>query len=227
VLAGDLQNSSDKRNAAHAHLTLVDADFHKKECVQSTEAFTGQTSEVMFLQCHGIERNEEKQHPCSGLIFRCSRNKVTEMEMTKTVWTRPPLNMQEAVTLHEVVRGCQLAIALACTGNQLKEDYLKVVGGKKFPDMLICNTDEIHSDTIEIFTVLLINMLDSKMEKYNPGPGEVYREVKEAIIRIFQIVQVFKDQPTEFKDQPTEVRRWARTKMLEHGQNRTRRGCAY
>jgi hypothetical protein len=110
-----------------------------------------------------------------------------------------PLNKHEAVCLHEVVKGCRLAIVLACRGNQLKEDYLNVVRRKtKFPDMLICNTDEIHSDTFEIFTVFLVNMLDSNISRYKVDKDELYREVRAPIIRIFQIVQVFKGHPMEF-----------------------------
>jgi hypothetical protein len=205
VVASDLKNSSDKRNGAHAHLTLVDSDLYQKECVQTTDDIPRNlVSEVMFLQCHGVARDEKKHRPYAGLQFKCPRNKVAESLEKQVVWTWTPINIFPKVNLRDIVGKTRLAIVLACHGDQVIEDYLKTVGDKPFPDMLIFNLTTIYNPTIEILTSLLVNIMDSElvtrvpqilpngaMCKCNYEDGAVYEVVRAAIIRIFQIVKVF------------------------------------
>lgn len=212
VIASDLENSSDKRNGAHAHLTLVDSDLHKKECVQETNDIPrNQVSEVMFLQCHGVPRNKQKMRPFAGLQFKCPRNKVTESLEKQVVWTWTPPIVMPKVNLHDIVGKTRLAIVLACHGDQVIEDYLKAVGDKPFPDMLIFNLTTIYNPTIEILTSLLVNIMDSELVsrvpqvshdgticKCNYEDGVVYEVVRAAIMRIFQILKVFDGDPRGF-----------------------------
>ncbi len=164
--------------------------------IQASAEIRGHVSSVSWYR-------EKQRRPFAGLVFRCERNYITELETTQTVWTRPPANLQQPVTLHEIVGGgvCRLAIVLACCGDELIEDYLKAMGTNNFPDMLICNTNEIHSDTAEILTVLLINMiniLDSNMVSHAPGPEMVYTSVRAAIVKVFQILKLFEGYHMQF-----------------------------
>jgi hypothetical protein len=71
-----------------------------------------------------------------------------------------------------------------------------------FPDILVCNNPTLHSSTVEIFTVLLMNVMDSEVTNIPPLPYEVYHTARTAITRIFQIVRLFSqpDDPMGFWD---------------------------
>ena len=192
VLAGDLEKSADRSGGRHAHLTLVDSQLYKKECVQTTGDMTNQLTQVMFLQCHGIAKTI---HHSAGLYFGCPKNEVEDpkkMNRTQTVLAWPTEKQKLAVSLNQIVGKCNLAIVLACNGDDVIEDYLKAASRLPFfPDMLVCNAPEMSSGTGEIFTVLLLNIVDSDLAKHPHNPHEVYRAVKAAIVRIFQIVKLF------------------------------------
>ena len=168
VFAGDLENSQDKRKGPHAHLTLVDV---------------------------------QPQRYCAALSFHCPQNEVDKRKMTGAVFTWPSHSEVHKVSLHQIVRRCKLAIVLACSGDQVIEDYLKATRfeHEQFPDMLVCNAPEMSSATTEILSALLLNIVDSDlaMQPRVAGvaqpreAGEVYRAVRAAIVRIFQIVKLF------------------------------------
>ena len=191
VLAGDLKRESDKRPGPHAHLTLVDSELHRKECVQTTRDMMNQFTQVMFLQCHGIARKDPYHK--SALHFACPKNEVdAAINSNQVVFAWPTLHQMSAVSLHHIVGKCNLAIVLACNGDDVIEDYLKAASRlPSFPDMLVCNAPEMSSATGEIFTLLLLNIVDSDLAKHPHNPHEVYRAVKAAILRIFQIVKLF------------------------------------
>lgn len=194
VLAGDLAKSVDRRSGLNALLTLVDSELHKKECVPTTGymKMKKQTTEVMFLQCHGITRRE----PCkAALCFRCEQNEVdtSRHKSTQALFACPTQEQAQnpwVVSLHSVVQGCKLAILLACAGDQVIEDYLKSVGSAEFPDMLVCNAPLMSSATTEILTAMLVNIVDSDLA-HTRQAGDVYQTVRAAIVRIFQIVKLF------------------------------------
>ena len=184
VLAGDLA-----KYCLDANLILVDSELHKKECVQNAWYMQNQTTEVMFLQCHGIERSEKCN---AALCFRCGKNEAdTPINKGQQALLAFPMQGQEkAISLHNVVKTCKLAIVLACSGDQVIEDYLQAVGSAEFPDMLVCNAQLMSSATTEILTAMLMNIVDSDLA-YTRQAGDVYQTVRAAIVRIFQIVKLF------------------------------------
>ena len=184
-------------------LTLVDEDTYKKECVGSTEDFIGQKAQVVIAQCHGCERGA---YNSASLLFKCHtkpenslRDHVFGKQITDTdgyEWTIDQ-DGYRAVTLHEVIEHSKLAILLTCNGDQLLQDY--VYEDRKdlpHPDVLIYNGQALRSVVVEIYMVLLVNILDSEL---NLKSGrDMYVQVREAIKRIFQIVKVFGDDHASF-----------------------------
>ena len=190
VLAGDLKRESDKRAGPHAHLSLVESELHRKECVQTTQDMTNQFTQVMFLQCHGVAKRAGKYN--AALNFACPQNEVDIVSnSTKFVFAWPTLNQMSAVSLHDVVGKCNLAIVLACNGDDVIADYVKAASRfDAFPDMLVCNAPEMSNAAGEILTVLLLNIVDSNLGTERGG-FQVYNTVRAAIVRIFQIVKLF------------------------------------
>ncbi len=69
-----------------------------------------------------------------------------------------------AVRLHSVIRKSKLAIMLNCAGDQLLQDYVYTARKTDtYPDVLIYNGRTIPMYTVEIYMVLLVNILDSQM----------------------------------------------------------------
>ena len=192
VLAGDLKRESDKRAGANAHLTLVESELYRKECVQTTRDMTNQSTQVMFLQCHGVAKNAGSRGFNAALNFACPQNEVDVVQnSTKFVFAWPKLNQMSAVSLHDVVGQCNLAIVLACNGDDVIADYVKAASRfDAFPDMLVCNAPEMSNAGGEILTVLLLNIVDSNLGTERGG-YQVYTTVRAAILRIFQIVKLF------------------------------------
>ena len=69
--------------------------------------------------------------------------------------------------------------------------------GQDFPDLLVCQASGINTITVEIYMVLIMNILDSKIF-FKPKDNAVYEEVFMAIKMIFQIVRLFRDDHYSF-----------------------------
>jgi hypothetical protein len=185
----------EKRGQQGKRLTLVDHGGYKKECVGSTAQFQGQEAEVVIALCHGAAGFKRSGKP-SALHFRCD-GRSTNFEETD-VFANQYVDVPDAVTLHSVIGRCKLAILLTCYGDQLVTDY--VMGdrsGQDFPDLLVCQASGINTITVEIYMVLIINILDSNIF-FKPKDNAVYEEVFMAIKMIFQIVRLFRDDHYSF-----------------------------
>jgi hypothetical protein len=177
-------------------VTLEDDGTYKKECVSSTAEFIGEQAQVVIALCHGWERGA---YNSASLLFKCNtkrENSLRDFVFGKQIGTHDQ-HGNRAVTLHEVIEHSKLAILLTCNGDQLLQDY--VYEDRKdlpHPDVLIYNGQALRSVVVEIYMVLLVNILDSEL---NLKSGrDMYVQVREAIKRIFQIVKVFGDDHASF-----------------------------
>jgi hypothetical protein len=198
ILADNLANFTPQMTSLGNYLPLVDEDNYKKVCVSSTQQFVGKKSNVIFISCHGF--NHSNGEP-TGLSFHCENNTKIPESYDQFVWAN--VQGHYAPALYDVIKHCELAIVLTCCGNQLikdyKSNYLKNQNYLHFPDILICNNPTIHSHTVEIFTVLFVNIMDSAVVTNKPLPQVVYDTARKAIIRIFQIVRLFCGDPDDPK----------------------------
>jgi len=184
-----------KRQQDLRSLTLVNDDGYLKEDVASTAQFMGQIAGVVIALCHGGAGNLREGRPVS-LHFRCGGRDIRFKEAD--VYAKAYAGNKDAVTLHSVIGLCKLAILLSCCGDELVTDY--VLGdraGKQFPDLLICQAPTVQTVSIEIYMVLLMNLLDSELHS-KPNPTHVYEEVVIQIKTIFQIVRLFRDDHYSF-----------------------------
>jgi hypothetical protein len=185
----------EKRGQQGKRLPLVDHGGYKKECVGSTAQFQGQEAEVVIALCHGASGFRSAGKP-SALHFRCDgrSSNFEETDVFANHYARKP----DAVTLHSVIGRCKLAILLTCCGDQLVTDYVMGArSGQDFPDLLVCQAACINTITVEIYMVLIMNILDSNIF-FKPKDNAVYEEVFIAIKMIFQIVKLFRDDHYSF-----------------------------
>ncbi len=205
ILVDDLESVvGDKRGQRGKRITLVNYDGYLKVCVEIAEQFKGQAAEVVIALCHGSER----QGPLpAALCFRCHNKAGASFK--DSVYAKGIADERsykgQAVKLHSVIRNSKLAIMLNCAGDQLLQDYVSTARkGDTHPDLLIYNGRTISMYTVEIYMVLLVNILDSQMnfsgvqDDYNETPtpraaGVVYNRVRAAIIMIFEIVKTFQN----------------------------------
>ena len=208
ILVDALQEIVEKTRDRHGHrLALVDRGRYKKEEVDCTAQFKGQNSEVVIALCHGMKSNSLGP---SRLCFCCtgSRHNRKHMVYAKQDKTKIP---EDLVTLDSVIGDCKLAILLACKGDDLLQEYIIEHEYGPHPDLLMCPvTAGILESTVEIYMVLLINILDSEIDVrgsgyYGDGFGHipllenvVYTKVRAAIQKIFQIVKLFRRDHTGF-----------------------------
>ena len=180
ILVYDLEYAmGQKRNAEgkkRDHLTLVNYAGYLKECVESAEQFKGQVADVVIALCHGSAR----QGPLpAALCFRCHNKPGASFK--DSVYANEIADARSydgrAVKLHSVIRKSKLAIMLNCAGDQLLQDYVYTARkGDTYPDVLIYNGPTISTYTVEIYMVLLVNILDSQMnfsgvqDDYNETP---------------------------------------------------------
>ncbi len=168
-------------------------------CVSSTKQFEFKKSQVIFISCHG-----QHGRP-AALSFHCSHNKKIEQTDSQLVWANAH-GRKTAPALYDIIKGCNLAIVMSCCGDEIihqyKNDYLQIQNSLHFPDILVCNRPKLHSSTVEIFTVLLLNIMDSEISSIPPRQHVVYDTARTAITRIFQIVRLFSqpDDPAGFWD---------------------------
>jgi hypothetical protein len=112
-------------------------------------------------------------------------------------------NGVDGVTLDSVIGDCKLAILLTCAGDDLLREYMEGSENRLHPDILMCPAKGgIGAETVEIYMVLLINILDSEIDvagsaKYDDDhipllANVVYTKVRSAIEKIFRIVKLFK-----------------------------------
>ena len=177
-------------------LVLVDHNNYLKECVPTTAQFDHQSADVLITLCHGF--GPENGIP-AGLCFRCDGR--GEGTFDTVVFAKPYGRRPNVVTLHSVIEPCKLAILLCCRGPDVLSDYLEhlrqLQPGREpliFPDLLISYAQTIDVWCVEIYMVLLINILDS----FIIDPESVYTDTSAAIIRILQIVKLFQDDHTGF-----------------------------
>jgi hypothetical protein len=183
------------------YLTLVDEDNNKRVCVSSTKLFEFKTSQVIFISCHGQNGTP------AGLSFHCDHNKTIQQTDSQLIWANA-FGRKNAPALYDIIKGCNLAVVLSCCGDEIIDQYTQDYKQKQkqkrlhFPDILVCNRPKLHSSTVEIFTVLLLNIMDSEITSIQPCQGVVYDTARKAITRIFQIVKLFSqpDDPVGFWD---------------------------
>ena len=108
--------------------------------------------------------------------------------------------MPDEPTLHNVIEHCKLAILLTCCDRGLLSDYLSGLSQvQPFPDLLTCESETIDVWTVEIYMVLLMNILDSLLnipDSHNDRHTQehipitqdvVYQKIRDTIIRIFEL----------------------------------------
>ena len=199
ILADNLAEFTPPMTPLGNYLTLVDEDNYKKVCVSSTKQFVYKKSQVIFISCHGFNDRP------TGLSFHCDHNTTINPTDNQIVWANS-WGRKTAPALYDIIKDCNLAIVLACCGDQFITDYneyyLRCQKNLPFPDILVCNNPKLHSSTVEIFTVLLLNIMDSEVQHDPPSSQVVYHTARTAITRIFQIVRLFSqpDDPTGFWD---------------------------
>ena len=171
-------------------LVLVDYKNYRKELVPTTAHFQGQSADVLIALCHGFGPGDGGT--LAGLIFQCTyRNPTDSTDIA--VFARPPQQMQNPVTLHKVLGGCKLALLLCCRGTDILNQY-KTSSTGIIPDLLYCDTTTIDTWSVEIYMVLLINILESDAHDLD----HFYEDTKGAIRRIMQIVKLFDDDHVGF-----------------------------
>jgi hypothetical protein len=193
ILADNLAKFTPQMTPLGNYLTLVDEDNNKRVCVSSTKQFEFKKSQVIFISCHG-----QNGRP-AALSFHCSHNKTIEETDSQLVWANAH-GRRTAPALYDIIKGCNLAIVLSCCGDEIihqyTQDYQQKQNSLHFPDILVCNRPKLHSSTVEIFTVLLLNIMDSEITSIPPRQHVVYHTARTAITRIFQIVRLF-SQPND------------------------------
>ena len=211
ILVNSLASTIGQKRGVQNKIELVDRDGYTKEFIETVAQFKNQNAEVVILLCHGLGK-DDKQNP-AALFFRCTGADEGYPLSAAMVYAKPfehpTAEQKDVVTLHDVIGECKLAIMLACAGDDLRKQYVFQARKKQaFPDILICNDVYLSSVTVEIYMVLLVNILDSLLDvkgfqfdirDYIALPdGSVYEYVRQAIIRIFQIVQLFGDDSENF-----------------------------
>lgn len=169
-------------------LVLVNTEKHLKECVASTAQFQDQKADVVIALCHGFGMTDHV--PSAGLCFRCESRGLGTQETS--VYAKPFDEIPNCVTLHSVIKYCKLAILLCCSGKDVLTSYFQHISESRsgtYPEILFCDTEFIYSSTIEIYMVLLINILDSELTDVE----FTHHDTRKAIVRIMQIVKLFGD----------------------------------
>jgi hypothetical protein len=173
-----------------------------KEDVPSTAQFQGRgrCADIIISLSHGWVMHRDAQNPdvatCeSGLCFRCEgRGQVLNTD-TMVFAKQYPLRQSNSVTLHSIIQGCELAILLCCSGQQVLEHYLEHVNTLQhdtsqvlsFPYILIPCAEFVNTFSCEIYMVLLINILES----FSDSADKLFPHMCAAILRIMQIVKLF------------------------------------
>lgn len=199
ILADNLAKFTPQMTSLDNYLTLVDEDKYKKVCVSSTKQFVCKKSQVIFISCHGFNDRP------TGLSFHCDHNTTIKATDDQIVWANS-WGRKTAPVLYDIIKDCKLAIVLACCSDKFIVDYKTYYSyfqnDLPFPDILVCNSPKLHSSTVEIFTVLLLNIMDSEITNIPPRQHVVYHTARTAITRIFEIIRLFSqpDDPAGFWD---------------------------
>jgi hypothetical protein len=134
-------------------------------------------------RCHGV-------HNPVSLCFRCN-GRDNGIPGTFVFAKKNDVRPNEP-TLHIVIKNCKLTILLTCSVNSFLSDYLSTLDpNQPRPDLLMCQGELINVWTVEIYMVLLMNILDSYFVVHDQDT--IYYNIRESIIKIFQFVNLFED----------------------------------
>ena len=198
----------EKANKYHEQLKLVEQPNYKKIQVDRTEYIKNINAELIIMLAHGTKGNGDADLPAS-LRFGCPLSDAGRAHSGLKVFAKNTdrICQPDQTMLHDVIRRSKIVIMLAFYGNEVAEDYLKYLkyvndtgdAYPMYPDILLCN-GALDNASVHIFTVLLINLLDSQVDTL--PVRDLHGDVRTAILRIMQIVQLF-DKKTAFESMDT------------------------
>ena len=208
ILVDNVAYFDEKANKYHEQLKLVDQPNYKKIQVDRTEYIKNINAELIIMLAHGTKGNGDADLPAS-LRFGCPLSDAGRAHSGLKVFAKNTdrICQPDQTMLHDVIRRSKIVIMLAFYGNEVAEDYLKYLkyvndtgdAYPMYPDILLCN-GALDNASVHIFTVLLINLLDSQVDTL--PVRDLHGDVRTAILRIMQIVQLF-DKKTAFESMDT------------------------
>ena len=173
-----------------------DYNHYLKELVPTTAHFERQSADVLIALCHGFGPEDGSSE--AGLAFQCT-HRPPAGGADIAVFARRQTHTQN-VTLHSVIQGCKLAMLLCCRGTDILAQYTHELQGSgahkplHFPDLLVCDTTTVETWSVEIYMVLLMNILNAS----DIDLDSFHDDTKAAIHRIMQIVRLFGDDHVSF-----------------------------
>ena len=207
ILVDNVAYFDEKANKYHEQLKLVDQPNYKKIQVDRTEFIKNIDAELIIMLAHGESPSTSTDTPAS-LRFGCPLSDAGRGHSGLRVWANETtlVRKDDHTMLHDVIRNSKIVIMLACAGDEILQDYLKYLSNlpskllkhdryPDYPDIVIFE-DEVAIVTVDIFTILFMNLLDSQIDTL--PANNLHKDVKTVILRIMQIVQLYGDDHDAF-----------------------------
>lgn len=187
--AAEAERDDDGKAISHTDsLNVINVDGYLKKMLHSTSELKGIPSDLLIILCHGIKRN---QFGSSMLEFRdieSDRSFDNNVCVSAgSMFSQQFNSYKNIITLQELTRKTKLVLLMCCTGDQIMQDYLLDVRTYSRPDFLISNREFLNCVSCEVILMMIFGLIPFKN-----GSGSWNSDlVRDAIIRLFQIVKLF------------------------------------
>lgn len=158
-----------------------------KEMIPSTTHLRYISSEVMFMLCHGSDRNARMSSPQPGYICFNEANSVDASGQVRVgnspqsarIWSCSSYTAWDdalqrevtyekragGVTLSQVVCRSDLVLLLSCCARPIMEEYSSEDDGRKKPDFVVfCRSVAAHDISFNTFLALLITAHEAHVD---------------------------------------------------------------